>query len=337
MKEAMLYSQEADNMVRCQLCAHRCTIAPGKSGVCGVRENREGKLYTLVYDKVIASHVDPIEKKPLYQVLPGSLSYSIATVGCNFHCLHCQNHDIALLPREYPGHIPGTQTSPEQIVAAAQQTQCASIAYTYTEPTIYFELAYDTAKLAHEQGLKNVFVTNGYMTPEALDLMQPYLDAANVDLKGFDDAKYRQVCGGKLEPVQTSIVRMRELGIWVEVTTLVIPTHNDSDEELRAIAEWIASVDAAMPWHISAFYPQYKMSHLPPTPADTIFRAVELGKAAGLRYVYSGNIRGSENDNTHCYQCGERVVTRRGFGVTSNRLVNGACPACQTPIDGIFA
>ncbi|MBD3305638.1 radical SAM protein, partial [candidate division KSB3 bacterium] len=209
MKEARLYEPQTDNKVRCFLCAHRCLIQDGKRGICGVRENQGGTLYTLVYDTLIAAHVDPIEKKPFYHVLPGSRSFSIATVGCNFDCQHCQNHDIAQMPKAHPGEIPGNRRSPEAIVDAALRNHCESIAYTYTEPTIFFELAYDTARLAHAQGLKNLFVTNGYMTKEALDMIQPYLDGANVDLKGFDDAKYLQLCGGKLGPVKETIQRMR--------------------------------------------------------------------------------------------------------------------------------
>jgi pyruvate formate lyase activating enzyme len=338
MKEAMLYDKHADGTVACYLCAHRCTIREGKFGICGVRENRNGTLYTHVDDKIIAAHVDPIEKKPFYHVLPGSTSFSIATVGCNFHCFHCQNHDIAQMPRERPGgNTPGSSTTPEEIVGAAVRNNCNSIAYTYTEPTIFFELAYDTARIAHAQGLKNFFVTNGYMTQEALEMISPYLDGANVDLKGFNDAKYRKVCGGKLEPVKETIQRMKAMNIWVEVTTLIIPTHNDSDIELREIAEFIVAVDSGIPWHVSAFYPQYKMTHLPPTSASTIHRAVDIGKEVGLRYVYSGNVRSNSSADTWCHSCGKRLIHRSGFYVIENQIVNGACPVCDTTIDGIFS
>ena len=336
MKEAMLYHKQADDTVSCYLCKHRCTIRKGKTGICGVRQNQEGTLYTLVYDKIIAAHIDPIEKKPFYHIFPGSASYSIATVGCNFHCFHCQNNDIAQYPKEHPGSIPGNPTSPEDIVTAAIRNGCESIAYTYTEPTIFFELAYDTARLASAKGLKNLFVTNGYMTQEALETISPYLDGANVDLKGFDDTKYRTVCGGSVEGVKETIMRMREMDIWVEVTTLIIPTHNDSDTELQHIAEFIKHVDPGIPWHVSAFYPQYKMTHLPPTSLSTIHKAVTIGKEAGLRYVYSGNIRGNHSADTWCYSCGKRIIHRSGFYVIDNQLKNGACPDCNTQIDGIF-
>ena len=336
MKEALLYDQRADETVVCQVCAHRCTIPEGKTGICGVRRNQAGVLHSLVYDKVVSTHVDPIEKKPFYHLLPGSFSFSIATVGCNFRCQNCQNHDISQWPREHAGDLPGSQIAPAEIVKAALRSQCASIAYTYTEPAVYFELAYETARIAHAQGLKNVFVTNGYMTAEALDLIQPYLDGANVDLKGFDEAKHRSLCGAKLEPVKETIRRMREKKIWVEVTTLIIPTHNDSDDELRQIAAWLCSVDPAMPWHVSAFFPQYRLPHLPPTPAATIFRAVDIGKAAGLRYVYSGNVRGGEAEDTWCAHCHKRLIQRRGFAVQENLVTNGKCPACGTFVAGIF-
>lgn len=339
MKEAMLCLQQKHGSVSCVLCSHRCTIPLGGKGICGVRENRDGTLYTLVYDKIIAAHIDPIEKKPLYHVLPGTTSFSIATVGCNFRCLHCQNHDIAHMPREHPfkTSVPGTSTTPQEIVNAAIRNHCDSIAYTYTEPTMYFELAYDTSRLAHEKGLKNVFVTNGYMTQEALETIAPDLDGANVDLKGFRDTKYHKVCGGRLEPVKETIQRMHGMGIWVEVTTLIIPTHNDSEMELREIAEFLADISPAIPWHVSAFYPQYKMTHLPPTSAAIIYRAVDIGKEAGLRYVYSGNLRNERSADTWCPSCGKSLIRRSGFYVIENNLVNGTCPVCDTGLDGIFS
>ncbi len=337
MKEAMLYRKGENASVTCRLCAHRCAIYDGGIGVCGVRRNENGTLYTLVYDKVAAQHVDPIEKKPFYHVLPGSLSYSIATVGCNFRCLNCQNHELSQVSGKHSSAIPGAPTTPEEIVAAAIRNRCQSIAYTYTEPTIYFELAYETARLARKKGLKNIFVTNGYMTEEALETIRPYLDAANVDLKGFNEAKYRKVCGGTLEPVKDTIRRMNESGVWVEVTTLVIPTHNDSETELRAIAEFIASVNPAIPWHVSAFHPQYKMSHMPPTSAGIIYRAVDIGKDVGLWHVYSGNLRNDYTSTTLCHACGAHLIHRSGFFVLENLANQGKCPNCDAPIAGIFA
>lgn len=336
MREALLYTPQPKKAVTCQLCAHRCTIADGKTGICRVRQNRGGVLYSLVYDRVIATHVDPIEKKPMYHVLPGSYSYSLATVGCNFQCRHCQNADISQQPRDDPGHISGNAIAPEQLVEDALRSDCASMAYTYTEPTIYFELAYDTARLAHQHQLKNIFVTNGYMTHEALDMISPYLDAANVDLKGFDDAKYRSVCGARLEPVQDAIRYMKALNIWVEVTTLIIPDYNDTERELTSMAEWLVSVDPAMPWHVSAFYPRYRMTDRPPTAADAIFRAVELGKQAGLQHVYSGNVQGGNSEHTWCPHCGTCLIRRAGFMIVEHRIHKGVCPECATPVPGIW-
>jgi pyruvate formate lyase activating enzyme len=336
MKEAMLYDKHGNHVVVCRLCAHHCTIHDGQKGICGVRINQGGTLYTLVYDKIISAHVDPIEKKPLYHFLPGSLAFSIATVGCNFHCYHCQNHEISQMPREYPDSIPGSKSTPDEIVKAAIRNQCESIAYTYTEPTIFFELAYDTAKIAYEKGIKNVFVTNGYMTAETLNTIRPYLDGANVDLKGFDPAKHLDQCGSELEPVKETIRRMSDLGIWVEVTTLIIPTFNDSEAELQQIAKFIQQIDPDIPWHVSAFYPQYRMMHLPPTPPAIIFRAVEIGKEAGLHYVYSGNVHGGNFEDTRCYVCQNRLIHRSGFYVQENLIADGKCPECGALIRGIF-
>jgi Pyruvate-formate lyase-activating enzyme len=277
IKEAMLYEKLGEGNVRCHLCGHKCKIAPTKRGICGVRENRDGVLYSLIYGMVAAENVDPIEKKPLFHVYPGSKSLSISTVGCNFSCTFCQNSDISQMPRER-NEIRGRKITPDEIVESAVATGSETIAYTYTEPTVFFEFAYDIGRIAHDRGIKNVFVTNGFMTVEAIDKISPYLDAANVDLKSFSDDFYRKRCGGRLSPVLNSIRKMKDLGIWVEVTTLIIPTLNDSDEELRQIAEFILSVGAEVPWHISRFHPTYKMVNLPATPVETIRRAVKSAK-----------------------------------------------------------
>ena len=334
MKEALLYQKMEDNKVRCELCAHRCLLTDGKTGICGVKENIGGTLYTLVYDKVISAHVDPIEKKPLFHFLPGSTSFSIATVGCNFRCLHCQNYEISQMPKDQK-RISGSNMPPEDIVRAAHQHGCESISYTYTEPTIFFELAYDTSKLAHEQGIKNVFVTNGYMTEEALLMIKPYLDAANVDLKFFNERTHKRVCGASRDPVLDTIRRMKEFGIWVEVTTLIIPTKNDSDEELGQIAKFITEVGVDIPWHVSAFYPTYKMLDLPRTPAATLERARKIGIGAGLRYVYTGNIPGDEGEHTLCYNCKAVLIHRVGYEIVSNHIRDSRCPYCGAAIDGV--
>jgi len=335
MKEAMLYSPLEEGKVRCYLCNHHCIISPSKRGICGVRENQEGKLYTLVFGRAISLNVDPIEKKPIFHLYPGSTSFSIATVGCNFRCLQCQNHEISQMPADQ-GRIDGSTVAPSKIVSLAKEHRCQSISYTYTEPTIYFEYAYETAALASKDGIKNIFVTNGYMTEEALKTIQPYLDAANVDLKSFQEKFYKEICGSRLKPVLENLKLMREMGIWVEITTLVIPTLNDSDKEFEEIAQFIVSLGPEVPWHISAFYPTYKMLNLPRTPASLLQRAREIGIKAGLRYVYWGNIPGEEGEDTFCPQCGRKVIERVGFRVVKNDVVKGECLHCHTKIDGIW-
>lgn len=333
MKEALLYEKLADGKVKCHLCNHYCIISSGKRGICAVRENRDGMLYTLVYGKVIARHIDPIEKKPLFHFYPGSRSYSIATMGCNFRCLHCQNYEISQYPKEYPD-IPGEEMTPEQIVREAELTGCKSISYTYTEPTIFFEFAYDCARLAHEKGIKNVFVSNGYTSPEATRLIAPYLDGNNIDLKG-DENFYKKVAGAKLQPVLNTIKLMKDLGVWVEVTTLVIPTCNDSEEFLKWTAEFIKSVDIAMPWHVTQFYPTYKLTDLPRTPIKTLRMARDIGLKAGLKYVYEGNVPGEGGENTYCPSCGELLIERFGFSLTTIKMKDSKCSKCGAQIDGI--
>ncbi len=333
IREAQFW-QKRDGDVQCSLCHQNCRIRPGKRGLCGVRENQEGKLVTLVYGNLIAANVDPIEKKPFFHFLPGSLAYSIATPGCNFRCKHCQNADISQMPRE-TGRIPGSFVPPEEVVAAALESGCKSIAYTYTEPTIFFEYAYDVARLAREAGLKNVFVSNGYTGEEAAKLIIPLLDANNIDLKG-DDQFYRQVCGASLEPVLQNIELFWKSGVWVEVTTLIIPGHNDSEKQLRDIAEFLAGVSEDLPWHISAFYPMYKMMDVPATNIEALRRGVRIGHEAGLKYIYAGNIPG-ENEDSNCSKCGEMLVERRGFRVMKNAVVEGHCPRCGTDIKGVWS
>ncbi len=334
MKEAMLYEKLSDNKVRCNLCAHHCVIADGKQGVCLVRENRGGTLHTLVYGRTIARHVDPVEKKPLLHFCPGTTAYSIATPGCNFRCRWCQNWDISQMPREQD-LITGEEASPEQIVAAAQRAGCQSIAYTYTEPTIFFEYAYDTARLAHEAGLANIYVTNGYMTEEMLETFQPYLDAANVDLKAFRDETYRKYVGARLQPVLDAMKVMKRLGIWLEVTTLVIPDINDDDGELKNAARFVVKeLGVETPWHISRFFPAYKMTDVPSTPVETLNRAREIGLEAGLRYVYVGNV--PSEANTVCHECGKTLIRRSGYWILENHVQpDGRCPNCGTPVAGV--
>lgn len=334
MKEARFY-ENLDGKVRCRLCNHYCIIKDGKRGICGVRENRDGRLFSLVYGRSIATGVEPIEKKPFFHFYPGTTAYSIATVGCNFHCLNCQNWEISQMPKTGEGGIIGKKLLPEEIVANAKRLGCKSIAYTYTEPTIFFEYAYDTARLAHKEGIKNVFVTNGYTSGEAIKEIAPFLDAANVDLKSFDEDFYRKICGAKLQPVLDNIRLYRELAIWVEVTTLIIPGYSDDKKQLRAIAEFIKGIGEDIPWHITAFYPAYKLPDVPPTTIESLRRAREIGIKAGLKYVYEGNVPGEGGENTYCYHCGEAVITRFRFEIRENKLTEGKCPKCKNQIDGV--
>lgn len=312
-KEALFYKKLKGGKVRCQLCAHRCLIAEGKRSICFVRENQEGKLYSLVYGLAIAANVDPIEKKPLFHFQPGTDSFSIATAGCNFRCEYCQNWQISQITKGTSGEIIGEKLPPKEIVKRAKETGCRSIAYTYTEPIIFFEYAQDTAKLAKKEGLTNVFVTNGYQTPEATREMAKFVDAANVDLKAFSEDFYRKVCGARLAPVLEGIKNMHKAGIFLEITTLVIPEQNDSEKEITQIAKFIAKIDKNIPWHISRFHPDYKMTDASPTPLETLERAYEIGKKAGLKYVYLGNVPTDKRENTHCPKCGTLAIQRRAY------------------------
>jgi len=310
-------------------------IKPSSQGICGVRENRDGCLYSLVYGKIIAENIDPIEKKPLFHVLPGSKSYSIATMGCNFHCSFCQNHQISQISAG-DDFLRGRDTSPDTVLARAMATGCQSIAYTYSEPTVYFEFAYDCCRLAHEKGIKNIFISNGYMSAEAIDAISPYLDAINVDLKAFSQEFYKEQCGASIQPVLDTLKRLKEKGIWVEITTLLIPTLNDTPEELKQLAAYICSLGPETPWHISRFHPHYKLQAIRPTPVTLIHDAWEIGKAAGLYYVYSGNIPGERTEKTFCHICGYLLIDRVGFSIQNISLLHNVCPNCQTPLDGIW-
>jgi pyruvate formate lyase activating enzyme len=299
-----------------------------------VRENQGGVLYTLVYRQLISRNVDPIEKKPLFHFAPGSRSFSIAAVGCNFHCDFCQNYEISQMPRDRK-QIWGEDVSPEEIVALAKKAGCRTIAYTYTEPTIYFEYALDIARLASAEGLKNLFVTNGYMTEEALRTFHPHLHGANVDLKAFQDEFYKKRCGGRLEGVLQSLRVMKTLGVWVEITTLIIPGLNDSEEELRGLVAFIASLGRETPWHISRFHPMYKMLDRSPTSVQTLERVRKIGLEGGLRYVYTGNVPGDEGEDTYCHQCGKLLIDRFGFQIRRYELVGNRCYNCGTMVDGV--
>jgi len=333
IKEAMLYERLDVGKAHCYLCSHHCKILPGKFGICGVRQNVDGKLYTLVYGDIIATQVDPIEKKPLYHFLPGTTSYSIAAIGCNFKCSFCQNWEISQLSKR-DSNISGSEVKPADIVRDAKLAGSKSISYTYTEPTIFFEYAYDVAKLAKKNGLYNNFVTNGYMSVEALEAIKPYLDSANVDLKGFSEEFYQKFCRAHLEPVLESIRAMKKLGVWVEITTLIIPGQNDSEKELKDIAEFIVSVGKEVPWHISRFHPDYKYLESLPTPVETLKKAKAIGEKAGLRYIYLGNVL--DGNDTYCYNCNQLLIKRIGFDVVQNKITDSKCSECRAVIDGIL-
>jgi pyruvate formate lyase activating enzyme len=333
IKEAMFYEREENGSVRCHLCAHNCLIAPDGWGFCGVRQNSHGILNTLVYGEPEVCNIDPIEKKPLYHFLPGSLCFSLATAGCNFRCGFCQNWQISQSSASGKPHQ-SRRLMPEEAVKQAKAGRCQSIAYTYTEPTVFFEYAYDTAKLASQSGLKNIFVTNGYFSREALEAINPYLDAVNIDLKSFREEFYVNNCQGHLKPVLDSIKLAKELGIWVEITTLVIPGQNDSDSELSDIADFIAGLDKNIPWHISRFHPDYQFLRYQPTPLVTLKKAQGLGKKAGLSYVYLGNI--PEDSNTYCRNCQKPLIRRDYFEVVENNLSEGKCSFCGEKLDGVY-
>jgi pyruvate formate lyase activating enzyme len=333
IKQALLCQKLENNAVQCLLCAHKCKIASGQKGICGVRKNLKGELRTLVYGQAIAASLDPIEKKPLYHFFPGSSAYSIATLGCNFKCGFCQNWQISQVPQGE--QLPkGKDLMPEEVVARAKAQGAKSISYTYTEPTIFFEYAFDTAKLAKENGLYNNFVTNGYMGKPALEMIHPYLDAANVDLKSFRDDFYKKTCKARLEPVLESIKLMKELNIWVEITTLLIPGQNDSKEELGDIAGFIASLGQGIPWHISRFRPDYRFTDHKPTPIEKLKEAKDIGEKAGLKYVYLGNVQ-AEPD-TRCYNCQKTLIKRVYFTIEENNVKKGKCVFCGTVVDGVF-
>ncbi len=335
LKEAVLWEPAEAQKVQCRLCSFRCRIGDGKLGHCNVRKNIGGKLYSLNYYKVCATNVDPIEKKPMYHFQPGSRSFSIAAVGCNFRCEFCQNWQISQAALE-TGRIEGEAITPEQIVEAAVRSGCRSIAYTYTEPTIFMELCNDCARPAKERGLANVFVSNGYMTREAIDFAADWLDGINVDLKAFTDDYYKRLCSARLAPVLDSIAYIaKQTKIWIEITTLLLPGQNDSEEELKKLADWLVKeAGPEVPWHISRFYPQYKYTDSEPTPLESLQRAEAIGKAAGLHYVYLGNVPGTDGENTYCYKCHTKLIGRIGYRITANHIKDSKCPNCGTTIAG---
>jgi pyruvate formate lyase activating enzyme len=336
LKQAVLWEPSGqDNKVSCRLCNWRCVIDDRRLGRCEVRKNIDGVLYALTYDKVCSANPDPIEKKPLFHFQPGSRSFSVATMGCNFRCEFCQNWQISQAALE-EGQIDGEPVAPEHIIAAAVRHGCKSMAYTYTEPTIFMELCNDCGRLAKKRGLTNVFVSNGFMTTEAIDFSADWLNGINVDLKAFSEDFYKRLCKARLQPVLDTIGYIaKQTNIWLEITTLLVPGQNDSADELKKLADFIVNdAGADVPWHISRFHPQYRYLDSAPTPIDSLQQAYEIGKSAGLRYVYLGNVPGSKAESTFCYQCGRMLIERIGYRIATNSIKDSKCPDCGAEIAG---
>jgi pyruvate formate lyase activating enzyme len=337
MKEAMFYRAFEDGKVECGLCGHQCVIKPGRFGRCRVRENRDGKLFSMVYGRISAEQIDPVEKKPLFHFLPGTLTYSLATVGCNFTCLHCQNHSLSQVGAggDRFSHV---RRSPQEVVETALARECRSISYTYVEPTVFFEFALDCCLQARANSLKNIFVSNGFMSRAAAEKIAGVLDGINIDIKAFQNSFYKKVCGadGGLERVRDNVSYFHLTGVWVEVTTLLIPGLNDSDEEISRIAEFIAGIDPDICWHVSAFRPSFKMLDRPSTGFERLKRAREIGQGVGLRHVYVGNIHSGDGEDTMCPGCGQILIQRIGFRVIESRLKDGTCPFCGVSIAGVW-
>jgi pyruvate formate lyase activating enzyme len=321
--ESRLY-QSKDGRVKCQTCAHYCEIRDGRKGICRVRENRDGTLFVLNYGVVSSIHPDPIEKKPLHNFKPGTYVLSLGGVSCNFRCEHCQNYSISFANLDFPTKY----ISPETVVEMVGRYNCEGIALTYNEPSIWHEYAEDCFSLAIEKGMYTVYVTNGYMSKEAIKVMSDILNAANVDVKAFQENFYRKVCGGSLEKVLENIKLMEKKGIFLELTYLVIPSKNDNSDEIREFTRWVADLNKRIPVHFSRFHPDYKVMDIPPTPIETLEMAYEIAKEEGVEYVYLGNVFGHKYENTYCPNCGEMVIERRGFEVVANLFKTEKCPFC---------
>lgn len=331
-KEAMLY-EKLDGALNCHVCNRKCVISEGKTGFCKMRENDNGILYSKNYASASSIAVDPIEKKPLFHFHPGSLSLSLGSIGCNFKCPYCQNWAIS---QTYLDEVGIRNILPEKAIRLTQENDCKSISWTYNEPTMWFEYTYDSAKLAQKKDLKTVYVTNGYMSDETLNLIAPYLDAANVDLKSMSDKFYQELCQARVKPVLENIRTMHEKGIHIEITNLVMPGHNDSEEDLKSLVEFVADVDVGIPLHFTRFYPHYKMNKLPPTPVETLEKAQKMAIDAGIKYVYLGNVPGSNGENTKCPECKELLIERDGFHIVNNKLKKDKCPECGAKIDVVI-
>lgn len=332
MKEALFYIKKGKN-IQCKLCPRHCLIKPDRLGICHVRKNVNGKLYSLVYGKVTSASVDPIEKKPLYHFLPGTNSFSIGTVGCNLSCKHCQNYSTS---QAEPGDYPDHDMMPDKVVSNAVKARCNSISYTYNEPTIFYEFMKDTAKIAKKQDLRNIIVSNGFIEKTPLNQLCKLIDGANIDLKTFDDKFYREITSAWLDPVLESLKILHKKKVWLEITNLIIPTLNDNLEKIKGMCEWIKNnLSVDVPLHFTAFYPTYKLTDIEPTSAEILFKARNIAKKVGLNYVYIGNIQSGEANNTYCPKCNELLIERNGFHVIQNNIKDGKC-SCGENIAGVW-
>jgi pyruvate formate lyase activating enzyme len=335
IREAQFYEKQPHKKIKCTLCPRECVIDDRERGYCGVRENRGGTYYTLVHSRVVTAHVDPIEKKPFFHFLPGALAFSIATAGCNVNCKMCQNWEISQVR---PEQVRSTYAPPARIASLAQQNRCPVVAYTYSEPVIFYEYMVDTARAGHEVGVRSVVVTGGYITEEPLKRLCKAVDAIKVDLKAFSEKFYKEVVNGELKHILNALVLMRKLGMWTEIVYLVVPTLNDSDAEFKALARWIKTeLGPDVPVHFSRFHPEYLLKNLPPTPVATLERAKTAADAEGLHYVYIGNVPGHPAESTYCPRCRKVVVERVGYTIGAMRLKNGKCRSCQHPIAGVWS
>ncbi len=331
-READFYEKRLDGAVVCNLCPRGCVIGAGKRGYCRIRENRGGRLVALTYGKAVALTPDPIEKKPFFHVLPGHRAFSLATVGCNFACSFCQNYNIS---QATPEEIPTPFRSPAEIVRLARETQCHTLAFTYTEPVVFYEYMADCARAARAAGLRSLMISNGYIREEPMRALLPMLTAVKIDFKSFSESFYRDICAGRLTPVLDTLKRVVRSGVWLEIVTLLIPTLNDSEEEIRRLCGWILKeLGPDIPLHFSRFHPAYRLRNLPPTPYDTLQKARTIGIQEGLHFVYIGNAPGLGGEDTACPSCKQTVIRRRGFQILENRIPDGVCPSCHTPLPG---
>ena len=334
LKEVTFYKKLPDLKIQCEVCPKKCEIADLERGYCGNKENRKGKYYSLVYGESCAAHIDPIEKKPLFHYLPSTNAFSIASVGCNFECKFCQNWRIA---QYRPEQVESFYLPPKEVVSLAKQKGCATIAYTYTEPVVFYEYMYDTAKLAKEQGVGSVMISNGYINEEPLRKLCTQLTGVKIDLKAFSEKFYKDYCSGELAPVLTTLKTLRKTGIWYEIVVLIIPTLNDGENEILKMCQWIKSnLGVEVPVHFSRFHPMYKIKNLPSTPVKTLENARKIAKEVGLHYPYLGNVPGNDGENTYCPGCGEVLIKRIGYHILKNNIRGGKCPACRHVIPGVW-